>query len=313
MNGALKFVHNGMNILVELRLSNLPSFAIPSHQMFLPKNIAVVVNPLHAKALSVGREVAALLQQKNIEHTVFTTEWPTDWLDFSEAWIIGGDGTLNYFINHYPQFDLPISVFRGGTGNDFHWALYGDMSVAEQVNCVLKALPRAVDAGYCNNHLFLNGVGIGFDGKVVQDLLGKAKWNAKLSYYKVVLQNIFFFREFLCTVNSDAFRWGKKCLMLSVANGRRYGGSFRVNPTGVITDGQLDTYIIGRIPPFLRFLHLPSIEKGTHVKLPMVTYLKTKAVHIKAAGIVPAHVDGEYFDASEFVIECLPERFLFLY
>ena len=281
--------------------------------MTLPRNIAVVINPLHQKALAVADEIVAVLHRKNIEYSLFTAVWPQEWIDFTEAWIVGGDGTLNYFINHYPQFHLPMAIFKGGTGNDFQWMLYADMTVAQQVEHVLGAAPKKVDAAYCNNHLFLNGVGIGFDGKVVQDLLGSKKWNGKLSYYKVVLQNIFFFRDFLCTVSNAGFHWGKKCLMISVANGRRYGGGFAVNPGGLIIDKQLDIYIIGRITPILRFRYLSLIEKGTHVNLPFVTYLKTSSIHIKAEGIVPAHVDGEYFDASEFVIECLPSRFAFLY
>lgn len=277
------------------------------------KNIALLINPLHQKALAVGDEIAALLQIKNIEYTNFTTLWPIEWIDFTEAWIVGGDGTLNYFINQYPQFHLPMAIFKGGTGNDFQWLLYGNISVKEQVEKVLEVFPKKVDAGYCNNHLFLNGVGIGFDGKVVQNLLGKKKWSGKLSYYAVVLRNIFFFREFLCTVSAGAFHWGKKCLMISVANGRRYGGGFYVNPEGLVTDALLDVNIIGHIPPVKRFRYLPLIEKGTHLDLPMVTYVKTGTVHIKATDITPAHVDGEYFDASEFVIECLPARFSFLY
>lgn len=281
--------------------------------MTLPQNIALVVNPIHQKAMAVGEEIAAILQARNIEHAVFTTVWPQEWFDFTEAWIVGGDGTLNYFINHYPQFNLPLAIFKGGTGNDFHWMLYGDMSVAEQVEHVLRTNPKPVDAGYCNNHLFINGVGIGFDGKVVQDLLGKKKWNGKLSYFAVVLRNIFFFKEFLCTVNNHGFNWGKKCFMISVANGRRYGGSFHINPTGLINDNQLDIYIIGHVAPLMRMRYLPMIEKGRHANLPFITYLKTGSIHVKATGIVPAHVDGEYFDASEFVIECLPSRFSFLY
>jgi len=269
--------------------------------------------PFHQKALAVGDEIIALLQERKIEHTAFALMWPEDWTDFTEAWIVGGNGTLNYFINHYPQFDLPTAIFKGGTGNSFQWLLYGDLSVAEQVEYVLQTLSKPVDAGYCNNHLFLNGVGIGFDGKVVQDLLGKDKWNGKLSYYAVVLRNIFFFKKFLCTVSSETFNWGKKCLMISVANGRRYGGGFQLNPEGLINDRQLDVYIIGHVSRLMRLRYLPLIEKGKHANLPFVTYLKTGSVHVKADGIVPAHVDGEYFDASEFAIECLPARFSFLY
>ena len=281
--------------------------------MTIPRNIALLINPLHQTALRAGNEIVQLLQQKQIEHSIFTTLWPTEWIDFTEAWIVGGDGTLNYFINHYPDFHLPMAVFKGGSGNDFHWMLYGETTIVDQVEYVLQADAKRVDAGYCNNHLFLNGIGIGFDGKVVQDLLGKQKWNDNLSYYKVVLKNIFFFKEFLCTVSSENFHWGKKCFMINIANGRRYGGGFAVNPEGLINDRLLDINLVGSISPLLRFRFMGSIEKGTHTNLPMVTYLKTGSVHIKTGGIVPAHADGEYFDASEFVIECLPARFSFLY
>lgn len=281
--------------------------------MTIPRNIALLINPRHQTALRVGNKIVQLLQEKQIEHTVFTITWPKEWTDFTEAWIVGGDGTLNYFINHYPDFGLPMSIFKGGTGNDFHWMLYGDTSIEAQVDHVLTATPKLVDAGYCNSHLFLNGVGIGFDGKVVQDLLGKEKWNDRLSYYKVVLKNIFFFKEFLCTVASENFNWGKKCFMINIANGRRYGGGFNVNPQGLINDRLLDINLIGSISPFLRFRFMKTIEKGTHINLPMVTYLKAGNIHIKTGGIVPAHADGEYFDASDFVIECLPARFAFLY
>ena len=282
--------------------------------MSLSKDIALVINPLHQTALRAGNEVAALLREKKIDNRIYTTSWPTGWFDHTEAWVIGGDGTLNYFINHYPQFDLPMTIFKGGSGNDFHWTLYGsDITIEQQVEKVLTAVPRPVDAGHCNNHLFLNGMGIGFDGKVVQDLLGRRNWSDKISYYKVVLRNILFFREFICTVSNEKFHWGKKCLMINVANGRRYGGGFTINPEGLINDKQLDILIVGRIHPLLRMRFLSSIEKGTHINLPMITYLKTGGIHIKAGGIVPAHADGEYFDASEFVVECLPARFSFLY
>jgi YegS/Rv2252/BmrU family lipid kinase len=281
--------------------------------MNLPRNIALFINPIHQKALRVGNELSQLLQQKGLEHTVFSSDWPSHLSDFSEAWVVGGDGTLNYFLNHFPQVEIPIAIFKGGTGNDFHWMLYGDIPLGEQVEKVLAASPKRVDAGYCNNHLFINGVGIGLDGKVVQDLLGKRKWNGKLSYYAMVLRNIFFFREFLCTIHNKTFHWGKKCLMISIANGRRCGGGFYINPTGQVNDRQLDINIVGHLNPLLRLLLLSRVEKGKHANLPMVTYLKTGNIHIKTGGIIPAHADGEYFDASEFVIECLPARFSFLY
>ena len=40
---------------------------------------------------------------------------------FTEVWIIGGDGTINWFINQYSEIQLPLALFGGGAGNDFHW------------------------------------------------------------------------------------------------------------------------------------------------------------------------------------------------
>ena len=277
------------------------------------KNIALVVNPFHQKANAVARELLALLHQSSIEHTVFTHTWPQNWGDFTEAWIVGGDGTLHFFINRYPQFHLPIAIFRGGTGNDFHWLLYGDISIEQQFQKVLSAASQPVDAGLCNRKLFINGVGIGFDGKVVKDLAGKEKREGKTSYLLTVLKNIFRYPSFLCTVNTTSFHWGKKCFMISVANGKRYGGGFRVSPQSLVNDGLLDTNIVGKIHPLWRLRYLPLIQKGKHLDLPFITYVKSSMVVVKALQELPAHADGEAFSATEFNIECLPGRFFFLY
>ena len=277
------------------------------------KNIALVVNPLHAKAGLLAGAIVSILEKKKISHRVYTDPWPTDWMDFTEVWIVGGDGTLNYFINRYLQINLPLAIFKGGTGNDFHWLLYGEISTEEQVNRVLNASPQPVDAGLCNRKLFINGVGIGFDGKVAADLLGKEKGEGKTSYLLTILKNIFWYRSFLCAVSTTEFHWGKKCFMISVANGKRYGGGFRVSPKSLVNDGLLDTNIVGRIPPLLRLRYLPMIQKGVHLNLPFITYVKSSMVVVKALQEVPAHADGEAFSATEFAIECLPGRFLFLY
>lgn len=278
----------------------------------IPRNIALIVNPHHAKALSVADTIAVSLKQKGIEYSVYTAYWPQTWIDITEAWVIGGDGTLNYFINQYPQFHLPIAIFKGGTGNDFHWLLHGDVSVEKQIEIVFAATPKRVDAGLCNTRLFINGVGIGFDGKVAKDLAGKKK-QSKASYYFTILKNIFGYKEFLCSVNTTDFHWGKKCFMICIANGKRYGGGFEVAPQSLVNDGLLDANIVGKIHPLLRLRYLPVIEKGQHLNLPFITYVKSAMVIVKAAKEIPAHLDGEAFSATEFNIECLPGRFFFLY
>ncbi|HWJ29650.1 MAG TPA: diacylglycerol kinase family protein, partial [Flavisolibacter sp.] len=148
------------------------------------KHIALVCNPTHenAKAVRITNSIEILLSGMDIAHKVFVESWPADFKEFTEVWIVGGDGTMNYFMNQYPAIQLPLALFGGGSGNDFHWMIYGDKIPELQVEHVLQASPQFIDAGICNEKLFLNGVGIGFDGAIVHDLLGRKKLAGKASY-----------------------------------------------------------------------------------------------------------------------------------
>ena len=278
------------------------------------KNIALVCNPTpdNAKALRVAFELTQMLGSKGIDYTLFDAAWPTAWASFSEAWIVGGDGTLNHFINRYPDLSLPMTLFKGGSGNDFHSMLYSNVTTLQQAEQVLQGKTVAVDAGVCNGKLFLNGVGVGFDGAIVKDLLGKRKMAGKASYLLSILKQIAFYQEQSYTIHSDTQQISGDCLMVSVANGRRYGGAFHVAPKALLNDGLLDLNIVGKIPPLSRIKYLPIIEKGEHLQLPFVRYEQTAKVLISAANPSAAHLDGELLDGSVFEITCLPGKFRFL-
>jgi diacylglycerol kinase family enzyme len=115
----------------------------------MQKKIALICNPTPegGKALRVADMIQVLLSVKKIEHTLFAMAWPDDWDCFTHIWIVGGDGTLHYFINQYPTTELPLSIFRAGSGNDFHWMMYGDMTLEQQVEKVLNDKVLWVDAG----------------------------------------------------------------------------------------------------------------------------------------------------------------------
>jgi YegS/Rv2252/BmrU family lipid kinase len=256
-------------------------------------------------------EVTAVLDARKINYTAFTAAWPNDLHDHSEVWIIGGDGTMNYFINHYKSCQLPLVLFAGGTGNDFHWVLYGACTVEEQVNRALKGNIKKVDAGICNGYLFANGLGIGFDGAIVFDLLGKKKWSGKLSYFLSILKNIALYKEKHFQIVLQDKNISEKCFMISVANGRRYGGGFYVTPNAQLSDGLLDLSIISRVSLFQRLRYLPVMEKGNHLQLPFVTYCNTGKVVIECEERVHAHIDGEYLYDRRFEISVLPAYFSF--
>lgn len=279
------------------------------------KKIAIVCNIAAGKGRSSA--VLKLLRQKlsdlSIESVSFTETWPDNFQGFRDIWLIGGDGTLNYFINQYPNIDIPIALFKGGTGNDFAWKLYGDKSIEEYFEMALNGKSKKVDIGICNGKYFINGVGIGFDG-VVTKSMGKTKiLPGYLSYLAVVLQKILFYREKMVVWVIDYKKRSEKIFMISIANGSRYGGGFLVAPDAEINDGEFDIVIIKCISSWKRFFYLPKVQKGKHMNSSFAEVFRGKKVLVCSDTPLFAHLDGELMEAGRFEIEILSQALLFIY
>ncbi len=279
------------------------------------KNIAIVCNPLAGtgRATGLAQKIAEALLPLNVPYTLFKKDWPGNFKGFTDVWIAGGDGTLNYFINQYPDIRLPLVIFPGGTGNDVHWMLFGNKSFEEQLYLALHAGPRPADAGSCNERLFINGAGIGFEGAVAESLAGKKKRAGKTSFMIGILKKIFTYRSNDYSIQADEKEWQGKYLMISIANGCRAGGGFHIAPFGEINDGRLDLVMIKAISPLKRLRFLPVIEKGKHLGLSFIQYLKVKKVIVESNTIMQAHLDGEPYQSNRFKLEILPGKFLFRY
>jgi diacylglycerol kinase family enzyme len=178
---------------------------------------------------------------------------------------------------------------------------------------VLTATPKPIDAGRCNERLFINGVGIGFEGAVAESLAGKKKKPGKTSFMIAILKKIFFYCSMNYSFRSQELNAEGKHLMISVTNGRRAGGGFHIAPTAAADDGWLDVILIKAISPFLRLRWLPVIEKGKHLNLSFIHHFKTRKIIIESGLPVQAHLDGEVYKSNKLEIEILPGKFLFCY
>ena len=277
--------------------------------------IAVVTNSLagDGKGLKISGQIINMLRGKGHEGQIFTEGfWDSDIHAFDQVWIVGGDGTLNYFVNQFHDLKKPICLFAGGTGNDFHAMLYGDVSLSDQVELALRSLPRPIDAGRCNDRYFLNGVGIGFEGSVVKHMAGKTKWPGKTSFLIAILKHILFYKEMSYSIRCMEKTADGDFLMIDVANGKRFGGGFYIAPRAEPNDGLFDVNLVSKLSPWKRIGYLPVIEKGNHLSFPFVDYFHARKIVISSSEIMQAHVDGEYVEGREFVIEMLAGKLEFL-
>ncbi len=284
-------------------------------QPVLQKNIAVLCNVFagSGRAIEMAGSISGELKKMNIQHTLFTTMWPDQFESFTDILIAGGDGTLNYFINEYPGISIPLVIFNGGTGNDFHWCLYGNLGWKEQLHTMLAKESQPVDIGKCNEHFFINGIGIGFEGEVAKALAGKKKRPGKASFLITTLKKIFTYRSKNYFIKSGEMELRGKKLLIDVSNGRRAGGGFHIAPLAKANDGLFDIVIADALLSIQRLRFLPVIEKGNHLQLPFIQYFRANKIYIESDQLIQFHLDGEYREASTLEIELLPQALNFIY
>ncbi len=278
--------------------------------------IAIVYNAHAGKRRSgkMAREIASMLDNRSVAYVLVETPWPTDFSSFSAVWIIGGDGTLNYFINHVKGELPPLAIFKGGTGNDFATLLYGNMDMHAMVDHILKSSGSPVDAGICNGRYFVNIAGIGFEGDVLRHM-DTIRWmGAFWGYYLAVIRVIFSFREpiYMLRINGGDEEV-QRLLLLMISNAPETGGGFRVSPKASVQDGLLDLVRAKPLGILQRMLALPKVRKGEHLDLPFVQHQTLRKISIQANREMNAQLDGEQISSRRFEITIVPSKFQFLY
>lgn len=281
----------------------------------LDRKIALVVNPKagKGKAMAVAGILSGKLYHFAVQYNLFNDYWPEHFDGYSEVWLIGGDGTINYFINRYPDITIPIALFKGGTGDDFAFHLYGEADWKQQFEIVLKATPKPVDAGKCNDKLFLVGVGIGFEGEILKSMHTIRTIGGHLGYYLVVLKKIFSFKEHHFKVYGQELIADEKFLLVEINNTSRTGGGFTVSPDARSDDGLLNLVLCKPLTILQRMKYLSKVKKGRQLSLPLISQYISKTFIIECNEILSAHIDGELLVAKRFEFEVIENKFNFIF
>ncbi|XOV92657.1 MAG: diacylglycerol/lipid kinase family protein [Bacteroidota bacterium] len=283
----------------------------------MKKRIFVVVNPGAGRRRieEVLRELVDYTSSKDYDYDVFLTAksrnaTKTVSENFEESHsdlvVLGGDGTINEAINGL-KFDRPVGIIPCGSANDFCKNIKIGETTEEQIQTALNGKKREIDLGLCNDRKFINGVGIGFDGQIVYEILHSMR-NLKgpIKYYFQVLRILASYQSKETSFHLNGLDEQKKLLLLTIANGTTFGGGFKLNPGAKIDDGLLDVCVIGKINPILRFLNILKLKSGSHIKLKQVTIHQTTEIKIDEQPLLNAHIDGEYIGHPPFNIKVLP-------
>lgn len=227
---------------------------------------------------------------------------------FTDLIIVGGDGTINESINGL-DMDVPVSMIPAGTGDDFVKMIDIGKRLDKQIHTAVYGKVKTIDLGSCNNRKFINGVGIGFDGQIVEDMIAKRVPLLKghAAYYYHVLRILGGYKEkaFHFSINEEKHQ--KELIILTVGNGSTFGGGFKLMPDAKIDDGLLEICEIGKISGLRRFLNIGRLSKGTHGVLNEVKLYQATHIFVDENPMLFAHIDGERMGRPPFEIKILPK------
>lgn len=284
----------------------------------MSKKLFIVANPASGtkKLESVLRELIDFAVSKNYQFEVFLTSknhngWKTvaDNFDgsYTDLVVLGGDGTINECVNGL-KHDRPLSIIPTGTGNDFSKMLNIGRSLEDHLQVIARGKVIKIDVGVCNGRKFVNGVGMGFDGQIVADMQHRRSLlRGAAKYYYFVLRILAFYKARLFSYSIGREKLENELILLCVANGSTFGGSFRLTPDADLQDGKLEVCEIRRLSGFKRFLNLPRIQAGSHGVLKEVNFYRTDHVTLAANPAINAHIDGEFFGQPPFELSVLPK------
>ncbi len=280
------------------------------------KKICFLVNPQkNAIAIKAYFEwVLAEVTNKMPKWAVqlFHEEWPSDLQNFDEVWVMGGDGTFNYFVNKYPDCSIPIGLFEGGTGNDFYWKIFGKISREEHLSHILNGHTASLDAGQVNQMIFLNGVGIGIEGDVLKSMKAIRFIGGALGYYLAAIPQLFKFKSYIISFERAGKIFSKKVFLCMVFNSSRAGGGFHFFPMASIQDGALNMMLCNPIAIIKRLYYMPLIQKGKHVNYPFLEFSTIQSTRIHCNRVLIAQVDGEILASDIFDFKILPAKFKYI-
>ena len=251
-------------------------------------------NPLSNNGIRFRMPGVKLINALKIDYRKFFARLGED----DEVVLIGGDGTINYLINHIDLDSLKAKVyFRGnGTGNDFLHDIGENPDAQVLLNPYLKNLPVVRVKG--KEYKFINDMGFGIDGFCceVADKKRKKKPGKNINYAAIAIKGLLFaFKPCRALVEVDGKKYKfDNVWMAPTMKGRYYGGGIMAAPDQDRASDHL-TVVISSCRSRLKILKtFPSYFEGEHVKAKDIVSIFTgNKIHVKYSRPCAGMIDGE--------------------
>lgn len=222
----------------------------------------------------------------------------------------GGDGTVNEVANGIIGYDnAAMSVIPVGTGNDFLKNFGGDMDKFRDAENLWDGPQFPMDAIDVNGRVAMTIACSGIDARVARDVHKYSEsplLDGKGSYiYSLAVNFLFKGIGTHWTITLDDVTTEGDWSLVSVCNGRYYGGGFMPVAEARMDDGVLNTLVVREVNrrTFLKFVG--PYSRGEYAKFPEYAHCscpKVVHIHSEKPDIVTC-LDGESVVNSDVTIK----------
>ena len=258
-------------------------------------------NPLANNGIKKNLPEVELIDATTVDYPAFFSSLGSE----DEVVLIGGDGTINYLINHVDTSALKckVYIFGNGSGNDF----LNDRNEKSGQEFLLDPYIRHLPSVRVNGreYRFINNMGLGIDGYVCFEAEKlRNNPNRRINYTNIALKGLLYdFKPYHVWLEVDGKAYEYDDVWLAPAMmGRFYGGGMMAAPGQDRTSGKL-TSVIGTCRSRLKLLTIfPKIFEGKHVEHTDVIKIHTgNQIHVRFSRPCPAMIDGEVIpDVTEY-------------
>jgi YegS/Rv2252/BmrU family lipid kinase len=206
------------------------------------------------------------------------------------AW--GGDGTINEVASALAFDDVPLGIVPAGSGNGLARELGVHPRAERAIADALQAVPRPMDVGEIDGHLFANMAGIGFDAHIASRF-ATATRRGFIGYAGITARALTSYVPQLYRVTIGGVETAHRAVLVTIANSAQFGNNARIAPGARVDDGELDLVVFEERSRIATLCHMPRLFNGTVGRVPGCTIRRIRAVTIESEQPMAYHVDGE--------------------
>ena len=277
----------------------------------------VIVNPTAGKnkASKVIKKVSKYLKSQNVEFLVYFSETAEDINNVTkklckdgekEFIIVGGDGTLNHFVNGLVDpSKTNFGIIPAGKHNHFARYLGIPKKPIDAIKNILEHPTMKVDYLKCNQYRALNLISCGVMEIAEHKFLTQSK-DSKLSRKAILKNTINAFEGLQFSIDADNLKHKDKLYTsCAVCNGGFYGDNIYVSPLSNMHDGLANVVTIDYSENKKIKKDYFEAKQGKHIYKNPTSNSWSSYVNIKSKSPFDTMIDGEIYQFDTLEINVI--------